>query len=421
MFGQPDDEEQALLAETLKRPRATLSRRERIAEGAVGVGFLVAVALIWVIAPPGVISAAPALACLPGLVFAMRVRIDTPFGFTVPTQLAFVPLLFALPVALVPLAVVAATVLARVPDILRGDVRPSRVVQAVGNSWYAIGPVAVFAVARIQPAHAAIGLLLAALAAQFVVDFAISGSRFAFSRGASLAEQIRESWVYVVDAALSVVALPVAEQIQHSPLYALTSLPMVGLVALFARERHQRLQSLLELNDNYRLARDEAIEASAMKSAFLAQHEPRDPHADERRDRHERPAARHATSTRSSANTPSRSPAPASTCCAIIDDILDIAKIETGKVELDYADFDLHDTIEQACVPAQLEANAKGLAVDLEISTDLPRRVRGDAARVRQVLMNLVSNAVKFTHDGSVTVTRRQIEPLSRWRPLRGR
>ena len=140
--------------------------------------------------------------------------------------------------------------------------RPSRVVQAVGNSWYAVGPVAVFAIAHTPPAHATIGLLLAALAAQFVVDFAVSGSRFAFSRGASLAEQIRESWVYVVDAALSVVALPVAEGIQHSPLSALTSLPLVGLVALFARERHQRLESLLELNDDYRLARDEAIEAS---------------------------------------------------------------------------------------------------------------------------------------------------------------
>ncbi len=67
--------------------------------------------------------------CLAVLVLATRVRFDTPFGFTVATQLAFVPLLFAMPVAIVPIAVVAALTIARLPEVLAGKGRPSRLVK----------------------------------------------------------------------------------------------------------------------------------------------------------------------------------------------------------------------------------------------------------------------------------------------------
>ena len=89
---------------------------------------------------------------------------------------------------------------------------------------------------------------------------------------------------------------------------------------------------------------------------------------------------------------------------AIINDILDISKIETGRIELDVAEFDLHETVERACVPGGLEAQAKGVAVEIQIEPQAPLRVRGDGARLRQVLMNLVGNAVKFTAQGSVAV-----------------
>jgi CheY-like chemotaxis protein len=89
---------------------------------------------------------------------------------------------------------------------------------------------------------------------------------------------------------------------------------------------------------------------------------------------------------------------------AIINDILDISTIETGRLELDRTEFELRDAVEQACAPAMLEARNTGVALVIDIAAAMPRRVIGDGSRLRQVLMNLVSNAVKFTVAGSVRI-----------------
>src|ERR1700733_12655836 len=148
MMGQPSAEEQAAIAETLKRPHSTMSARERVAEAVVGGGYLAAVTALLVAQPPRSFSVLPAIVCTLILVVALRVRIDTPFGFTVPTQLAFVPLLFAMPVTLVPIAVPVAMFASNVPELLKGDVRPSRLIHTIANSWFSIGPVTVFALAH---------------------------------------------------------------------------------------------------------------------------------------------------------------------------------------------------------------------------------------------------------------------------------
>jgi HD-GYP domain-containing protein (c-di-GMP phosphodiesterase class II) len=249
---QPNLEEQEQLADTLRQADRGLMPRESVIELLFSLGFLSAVAALWWADPPHAVALLPSALCFLVMVVATRVRFDTPFGYTVATQLAFVPLLFALPVAIVPLAVVAAMMLARLPELVSGEHPPVRLIKEIGNSWFTIGPVAVFALAHVAPADAGPALLIAALAAQFSVDFAASTLRLALERDATLAAQLRDTWVYVIDAALSVMGLVVAEELQAVPLVALAPLPMLGLLALFARERHERMKGLIELNNAYR-------------------------------------------------------------------------------------------------------------------------------------------------------------------------
>ncbi len=88
----------------------------------------------------------------------------------------------------------------------------------------------------------------------------------------------------------------------------------------------------------------------------------------------------------------------------IINDILDYSKLESGKMELEQRVFDVRELL-QSCVDLMApRAREKGLALSIELGETVPRRVVGDVLRLRQVLINLVSNAIKFTHQGQVRV-----------------
>ena len=89
---------------------------------------------------------------------------------------------------------------------------------------------------------------------------------------------------------------------------------------------------------------------------------------------------------------------------AMLDDLLDHAKLDAGRMTVEAADFDLRSLLAQTTRLWQGPIRAKGLKLRLEGSREVPSRVRGDAMRLRQILNNLISNAVKFTAEGSITL-----------------
>jgi signal transduction histidine kinase/DNA-binding NarL/FixJ family response regulator len=88
----------------------------------------------------------------------------------------------------------------------------------------------------------------------------------------------------------------------------------------------------------------------------------------------------------------------------VINDILDYSKIEAGKITLDASNFALRETIAEGCATLLLLAREKGIELEVMVEPDVPAWLRGDSSRLRQVVINLVSNAVKFTAEGRVVV-----------------
>ncbi len=88
----------------------------------------------------------------------------------------------------------------------------------------------------------------------------------------------------------------------------------------------------------------------------------------------------------------------------IINDILDFSKIKAGRIDLESVGFSLHDLMSESLQLLASKAHAKGMEIELDIDLDMPDVRRGDPTRVRQVLTNLVSNAIKFTENGRIIV-----------------
>jgi signal transduction histidine kinase/CheY-like chemotaxis protein/HPt (histidine-containing phosphotransfer) domain-containing protein len=94
----------------------------------------------------------------------------------------------------------------------------------------------------------------------------------------------------------------------------------------------------------------------------------------------------------------------------IINDILDFSKIEAGKLKLEYVPFDLHEILNEVVETFGDQAYRKGIELSCNIEADVPDSVTGDSIRFRQVMFNLISNAIKFTDNGQIVVHVRNFE-----------
>ena len=250
-----DPATEVLLEDTRARRTARLRGRAlwaSVADG--GVFLVVAAALLLLYDSTATASPLLVLALVGAYALAYNVDFEVGPGLAVATQLVFVPMLFLLPLELVPLCVAAGIMLGNVLELAEGRIRLERLLGRFGEATYSLGPVLVLAIAGVSaPSDAAPLVLLIALAAQFAFDFVHAATHARIALGISPRVFVRDlSVAWAVDAALAPVGyLAALAAADHAAAFLLV-LPLVALLRTFARERRARVDHALELSHAYR-------------------------------------------------------------------------------------------------------------------------------------------------------------------------
>jgi HD-GYP domain-containing protein (c-di-GMP phosphodiesterase class II) len=250
-----DPEQQRVIEEARARRLRRLARRELWSIVLFTASF-VAGATVLAFAIPS--QRSPGLAAVLVLVAAyaaaFRLDFEIASGSAVPTQLILVPMLFVLPTGSVPLAVAAGILVGSSVEWLRGELHLERILLRVLNASHALGPALVLGLAgESAPELRRWPLYLAALAAQFALDFGVTAVRQWVTLGVPPRIHLRAmAAVYVIDAGLAPVGLAVAFASTGSSAGVLLAMPLIALLAVFARERRVRIDHELELRDAYR-------------------------------------------------------------------------------------------------------------------------------------------------------------------------
>jgi len=249
----PDIEE--LFALGRDRSRRRSHGRERTVELAAGIAFL-AVAVAMATQLPATRSLQPGtLAILVGAyAITCRAKFDIADGYTAPTELVLVPMLFLLPTPAVPLVVCLGAALGRVPDYASGRTSVHRSLHLFADCWHAVGPALVLVALGAQDfTWADWPVYLAALGAQCGLDFLAASTRAALidgTRPSAVFTMIAP--VYALDAALAPIGLLVAfAAVAVGPATSLLVLPLAVVLAVLSRERQRRVDQALELSAAY--------------------------------------------------------------------------------------------------------------------------------------------------------------------------
>jgi HD-GYP domain-containing protein (c-di-GMP phosphodiesterase class II) len=248
-----DDHE--LVGQAREHEAQRLAGRDRAATLALAALFTATAAALTVWAP----SRAPAewpliVALVAAFALTARIQFEVGIGSAVPTQVVFVPMLFLAPLGWVPLLVAAGFVLSKAPEHLRGGWHPGRNVLHLVSAWFSVGPVLVlWAAGSPSSTQGRLVVMVAALAAQFAFDLAASAVRGTLGLGIpfrSLPPMLAPAWA--VDTALTSIGLTLVGGVGADRYAFLLGLPLVGLIAYFARERRVRIDHALELSHAYR-------------------------------------------------------------------------------------------------------------------------------------------------------------------------